>query len=166
MEEIRLQKVLSMNGISSRRKAEELIRSGLVTVNGKTAVIGQKVNLSVDAVEIDGKPIVISNEEITIMMNKPVKCLTTLYDSAHRRTIKDLLPQDFPRVFPVGRLDYYSEGLLLLTNNGDLAYFFTHPSHHIEKTYRVDLSGDIENAIDRLSQPMVIDDYKIHQPAL
>ena len=142
--EKRLQKILSDMGIASRRKAEELIIEGRITVNGRIATIGMKANPVKDHIKVDGKLLIRSEPKVYIMLNKPKNVVTTLYDPEGRPTIKDFLKGVKYRVFPVGRLDYDSEGLLLLTNDGDFAHAVLHPSKKISKTYLVKVKGVLD----------------------
>jgi 23S rRNA pseudouridine2605 synthase len=139
--EQRLQKILAQMGIVSRRKAEELILEGRVTVNGRIATIGMKADLTRDHIKVDGKLLVRPEPKVYIIFNKPRDVVTSLYDPEGRPTVKDFLKGVKYRVFPVGRLDYDSEGLLLLTNDGDFAHAVLHPSKKIPKTYLVKLKG-------------------------
>ena len=136
---IRIQKVLSDQGVLSRRKAEEAIRAGRVTVNGRPAVIGHPVNPARDVVAIDGHRVVFRKKKhnLYILLHKPRGVVTTTSDEQNRKCVLDLLGDLPERVYPVGRLDRNSEGLLLLTNDGELANQVMHPSHHLAKTYRV-----------------------------
>ena len=140
----RLQKILSEMGISSRRKAEEIILEGRITVNGKIATLGTKADLAKDHIKVDGKLLVRPEPRVYIMLNKPKNVVTSLHDPEGRPTVKDLLKGVKYRVFPVGRLDFDSEGLLLLTNDGDFAQAVLHPSKKISKTYLVKVKGDPE----------------------
>jgi len=142
--EKRLQKILSDMGIASRRKAEELIIEGRITVNGRIATIGMKADPVKDHIKVDGKLLIRSEPKVYIMLNKPKNVVTTLYDPEGRPTIKDFLKGVKYRVFPVGRLDYDSEGLLLLTNDGDFAHAVLHPSKKISKTYLVKVKGVLD----------------------
>jgi 23S rRNA pseudouridine2605 synthase len=135
--EQRLQKILAGMGVSSRRKAEELIIEGRVTVNGSIASIGMKADASKDHIKLDGKLIKKAEPHIYLMFNKPRGVLTSMSDPEGRPTISDYLKGVRFRVFPIGRLDYDSEGLLLLTNDGDLSHAVLHPSRKIPKTYVV-----------------------------
>jgi 23S rRNA pseudouridine2605 synthase len=130
----RLQKVLAARGWGSRRVCEELIAAGRVTVNGEPAVLGRRVDPDVDLVEIDGAPVGTKAGLVHYLLNKPRGVVTTASDPQGRRTVVDLVPDD-PRVFPVGRLDAETEGLLLLTNDGELANRIAHPSHGVTKEY-------------------------------
>ena len=160
--EKRLQKILSEIGIASRRKAEELIMEGRVIVNGKVATIGMKADTLRDYIKVDGKLISGSEKEtrkVYIMINKPSGVVTTLFDPEGRPTVKDFLKGIKYRIFPVGRLDYDSEGLLLLTNDGDFAHAVLHPSRQISKTYLVKVKGIIgDAAIERLKYGVRLED--------
>jgi 23S rRNA pseudouridine2605 synthase len=136
--EIRLQKILA--GVMSRRKTEEYIAAGRVTVNGTVAVLGTKADPEKDDIRLDGQPIRQESDMRYIMLHKPEKVVTTANDPQNRKTVFDLLPKDL-RYFSVGRLDYDTSGLLLLTNDGDFAYRLTHPSHEVKKTYIARVSG-------------------------
>ncbi|MDR3206791.1 MAG: rRNA pseudouridine synthase [Oscillospiraceae bacterium] len=161
----RLQKILSAHGAASRRAAEVLIARGKVTVNGQVASVGDSADAENDAIEIDGRPLSIRPEPITILLHKPRGVVTTLSDEKGRKTVRDLLTDIPDRLVPVGRLDMNTEGLLLLTNDGALVQTLTHPSHEIDKEYHVGLkSGDMDAAARALAQPMTIEGYKI-QPA-
>ncbi len=144
MEE-RLQKILAKCGIASRRQAEEMILDGMVTVNGAPAVLGMKADLERDHIKVGGKLIHTAEQKVYMILNKPEKCLTTMADSEGRPTVKDFLKGVKGQVFPVGRLDYNSEGLLILTNDGDLANAILHPSHKIPKTYLVKVDGFLQD---------------------
>jgi 23S rRNA pseudouridine2605 synthase len=142
--EKRLQKILSEMGITSRRKAEELILEGRVTVNGKIAILGTKADLAADHIKVDGKLLLRPEPRVYLMLNKPRNVVTSLHDPEGRPTVKDFLKGVKYRVFPVGRLDFDSEGLLLLSNDGDFAQAVLHPSKKISKTYLVKVKGDPE----------------------
>ncbi|MFP4081691.1 MAG: pseudouridine synthase [Candidatus Aminicenantes bacterium] len=140
---IRLNKFLAQAGVASRREADRLIAQGRVEVNGEmVSVLGYKIDLEKDEVRVDGKRVKKQEDLIYMMLNKPAGCLVTLKDPFPRPTIKNLLPPLKTRVFPVGRLDYNSEGLLLLTNHGELAYRLTHPRFQIKKAYLVKVKGE------------------------
>lgn len=141
---IRLQKHLSECGIASRRKAEELIAAGKVKINGHIAEIGSKVDPKRDKVTVRGRAVVPVNEKVYIMLNKPRGFVTTMSDELGRKTVSDLVADAGSRIFPVGRLDRDSEGLLIMTNDGDFANKLTHPSSHVNKTYRVTVKGAAE----------------------
>jgi len=138
----RLQKILSRAGIASRRKAEELIRTGHVQVNAKVVTeLGTKANPRTDRITIDGRLLRPPPELLYIVLHKPINVVTTLSDPEERPTVRELLPEVRERVFPVGRLDFHSSGLLLFTNDGELALRLTHPRYGIRKTYRVKVKG-------------------------
>lgn len=158
MEE-RLQKILASFGIASRRKAEELIESGKVTVNGKTAVLGMKADALRDHIKVNGKLISKKETLVYYAFHKPDGVLTTLSETEDRDTIRPYVRSIPQRVYPIGRLDYHSEGLLLLTNDGELAYAVMHPSHQIAKKYSVKVKGEPpEDRIDRLRKGVLLDD--------
>ena len=153
MEE-RLQKLLSAAGVCSRRRAEEYILAGRVTVNGRTARLGDKADPGRDRVEVDGAPLSAPEGHTYIMLNKPRGYVTTLSDEKGRKTVAQLVVDCPVRVWPVGRLDMDSEGLLLLTDDGGLTHRLTHPAHEVEKEYRVWVSDDIERALPVLEGPV------------
>ena len=163
MEGIRLQKYFSDCSVMSRRAAEEKIKQGLVRVNGAVAELGQKIDPERDVVEYDGKRILpTADEKIYVLLNKPRGFVTTLSDEKGRKTVTDLLTGVSARVYPVGRLDMDSDGLLLLTNDGELTNKLTHPRHEIPKIYRVTVKEKAtDELISRLCKPMIIDGYKI-----
>jgi 23S rRNA pseudouridine2605 synthase len=136
----RLQKVLAATGYGSRRICEDLIAAGRVTVNGEVAVLGRRVDADRDLVAVDGAPIGVRPDLVYYLLNKPIGVVTTARDTHQRPTVVELVPRE-PRVFSVGRLDVDTEGLLLLTNDGDLANRIAHPSHGVEKEYLVEVSG-------------------------
>lgn len=146
----RLQKILSDYGIASRRHAEELIKEGRVIVNGQIAVIGQKADPGKDYIKVDGKLLMKPEPKVYYAFYKPRKVITSLLDPQGRPTVKDFIKGLKFRVYPVGRLDFDSEGLLILTNDGDIAYNIMHPSSKIEKTYMAKIEGIIE--IDKLEK--------------
>ena len=144
MTEERLQKFLAGAGIASRRRAEEYIRAGRVKVNGQTITeMGFKVNPDRDKVTVDGKEVKKKEQLVYLLLNKPPLVMTTLHDPQQRPIVTDYLKGVEQRVYPVGRLDYESEGLLLLTNDGELAYRLTHPRYQVPKTYEVKVQGRI-----------------------
>lgn len=137
----RLQKVLSHAGVASRRKAEEMIQAGRVRVNGRVVrVLGTEADLLKDKIEVDGERIRAERPRY-FLFHKPVKVISSVHDPAGRRTVLDYFPRVKERIFPVGRLDYLSEGLILLTNDGELDYLLTHPSKEVPKTYEVTVRG-------------------------
>ena len=150
----RLQKILSGAGICSRRAAESYITAGRVKVNGITANLGDSADLEADEILVDGRPLRKNGPRpVYIMLNKPRGYVTTLSDEAGRKTVADLLSDVPERVYPVGRLDMHSEGLLILTNDGDLAHHLTHPSHEVYKEYLVKLSPD-EDGLPSPEKPL------------
>ena len=161
MEE-RLQKILSELGVASRREAERLIAGGFVAVNGKTAGIGEKADAARDRITLRGAPLGAPPSKRYLMLNKPRGYVTTVQDEKGRKTVLDLVAGCGVRVYPVGRLDLNSEGLLLMTNDGEFANRVMHPSFEKEKEYRVSVTGEVTGAVHRLSQPMEIDGSPIH----
>lgn len=156
MEE-RLQKLISVCGLASRRAAEEWIAAGRVTVNGEKAHLGDRADLDRDAVLVDGRPLTPGGGRTYLMLNKPRGYVTTLSDEKGRKTVSDLVSDCGVRVWPVGRLDMDSEGLLLLTDDGALTHQLLHPSHQVEKEYLVWVTGSVNKALPVLSAPMVLD---------
>lgn len=159
--EIRLQKYLAECGIASRRKAEEYIQEGKVQVNGKAVTeLGVKINPEKDIVYFNNKKVAKQNENIYILLNKPIGYVTTTKDQFNRETVLDLIKGINKRIVPVGRLDMYTSGALILTNDGDFTYKVTHPSHEITKTYIATLKGIITNEeIEKLRSGVEIEDY-------
>lgn len=155
----RLQKVISQAGIASRRESEELIKAGRVKVNGVVVTeLGTKVEPTRDKVAVDNKPIR-TEKPVYILLNKPRGIVTTLHDPEGRKTVASLLPDISERIYPVGRLDYNTEGLLLMTNDGELTHALTHPSHEIDKTYRAKVLGrPPEEKLDRLRAGIKLED--------
>ena len=156
MEE-RLQKILSANGVCSRRAAEGWLAAGRVTVNGKPAVVGDKADPDKDDILVDGRPMKGPEKRTYLMLNKPRGYVTTLSDEKGRKTVADLVQNCGVRVWPVGRLDLDSEGLLILTDDGELTQRLIHPSHEVEKEYLVWVKGDIPAALPVLRGPMELD---------
>lgn len=150
MEE-RLQKLLSAAGVCSRRAAETYLTAGRVTVNGEPARLGQKADPDRDEILVDGRPLTPRATPVYILLNKPRGYVTTLSDERGRKTVAELVADCGARVYPVGRLDLDSEGLLLLTNDGDWAQHLLHPSHEVEKTYHVSVFGPVAGAAARLA---------------
>ncbi|MBR6747533.1 MAG: rRNA pseudouridine synthase [Clostridia bacterium] len=155
----RLQKILSARGVASRRAAEGMIEAGRVTVNGELASLGDSADDELDVIALDGKPIPAAMKTVTIMLHKPAGYVTTMSDEQGRRTVKDLCQDVGVRVYPVGRLDLNSSGLLLMTSDGALAEKLTHPSHEIDKRYRVTVRGDVAKALPVLRAPAMLDGY-------
>lgn len=155
----RLQKIIAKAGVASRREAEEMITSGRVKVNGKVVTaLGTKASLARDKITVDGKRLE-SEKKVYILLNKPKGVVTTLKDPENRKTVSELVPEIQERIFPVGRLDYNTEGLLLMTNDGDLAQLLTHPSHEIKKTYLVKVKGvPTEEKLDVLRKGVKLED--------
>ena len=158
---IRLQKHLSESGIASRRKAEELIAQGKIRVNGRIASIGDKVDPKRDKVSVSGKTVVANNEKMYIMLHKPRGFVTTTKDELDRKCVTDLVADAPVKLFPVGRLDRNSEGLLIMTNDGNFANNLTHPSAHVNKTYRVTVKGEVnDEKLIKLQDGIVLDGRK------
>ena len=154
----RLQKVLARVGIGSRRACEDLIAEGRVTVDGEVAVLGRRVDVETALIELDGAPIGVRPDLVHYLLNKPAGVVTTADDPQGRPTVVGLVPAE-PRVFPVGRLDVDTEGLLLLTNDGELAHRLTHPSFGVEKEYVAELEGSPSRAaLRRLREGVELDD--------
>jgi len=153
----RLQKLIAAAGLCSRRTAEEWIAAGRVSVNGAAAAVGQSADLARDTVCVDGVPITPPERRVYLMLNKPRGYVTTLSDERGRPTAAELVAGCGERVYPVGRLDLDSEGLLLFTNDGAWMQRILHPSHEIEKTYQVTVAGAVENAAPRLAALREID---------
>ena len=151
MEE-RLQKLIAVAGICSRRSAEALIAAGRVTVNGQTAALGAKADSERDSIAVDGKELPRREKSVYLLLNKPRGYVTTLSDEQGRPTVADLVRDAGVRVFPVGRLDIQSEGLLLMTNDGDLMQHLIHPKFEISKTYWLKVGGDVRNAAEHLAR--------------
>ena len=162
MEEMRLQKYVSDCGLMSRRAAEKEIEKGHFTVNGVKATIGQKIDPSHDNVEYNGKPIKGGAKKLYVMLYKPRGYVTTMSDEEGRKCIPELLTDIPERVYPCGRLDMESEGLLILTNDGETANKLMHPKNHVDKIYHVKIKDEIEpEKLEILTSPMEIDGYKI-----
>lgn len=158
----RLQKIISASGLMSRRAAEECISAGRVTVNGQTAALGDKADIETDIILLDGKVLPSGSDKIYIMLNKPKGYVTTMKDEKGRKNVTELVKDLGSRVYPVGRLDMYSEGLLIMTNDGDFANRLMHPRHNVEKTYMTWVTGeDIGFCVELLRRPMEIDGYVV-----
>ena len=160
----RLQKILSGRGICSRRKAEEYINDGRVCVNGSVAKLGDSADPELDEITLDGRPLPSANEYVYIMLNKPRGFVTTLSDEKGRKNAAQLVADCGTRVYPVGRLDMDSEGLLLFTNDGDFANLLMHPKHEVNKTYHVVVTDYSPENLEKLAQPVTLDGYTIRKP--
>ena len=160
----RLQKILSARGVASRRKAEEMIQAGLVTVNGAVAALGDTADADVDEILVEGKPLPSQTDYVYILLNKPRGYVTTLSDEKGRPNAASLVVDCGVRVYPVGRLDMDSEGLLLFTNDGAFANTLMHPKHEVKKTYEVWTTGYVPGAEVRLARPIELDGYTIRPP--
>lgn len=160
----RLQKILSARGVASRRKAEEMIQNGLVTVNGVTAALGDTADPDTDEIRIDGRPLPKQEQYIYLILNKPRGYVTTLSDEKGRPNAAQLVADCGARVYPVGRLDMDSEGLLLFTNDGAFANALMHPRHEVQKTYDVWVTGYVPGAEVCLARPITLDGYTIRPP--
>ena len=162
----RIQKIISSCGVTSRRKAEEMISAGRVTCNGRVCLLGESADPDVDIILLDGKPLPSGGEYTYIMLHKPRGFVTTLSDEKGRKNVAELVKDCGQRVYPVGRLDMDSEGLLLLTNDGDFANHLMHPKHNVDKTYLVTVEGFSEAGLEKLGQPITLDGYTIAKPAV
>lgn len=160
----RLQKIIASRGLCSRRKAEELIAAGQVTLNGKTATLGDAADPGKDEIRVRGKPLPGLEKKVYLMLNKPRGYVTTLSDEKGRANAAQLVAGCGVRVYPVGRLDMDSEGLLLFTNDGEFANFLMHPRQEVDKTYRVWVTGYAPKALETLKKPMELDGYRIRPP--
>ncbi|MBE6573270.1 MAG: rRNA pseudouridine synthase [Ruminococcaceae bacterium] len=164
MEPIRLQKFVAECGLMSRRAAEKEILAGNITVNGESVEVGRVIDPARDKVRYKGRPVVKkrNSHKLYLMLNKPRGYVTTMSDDKDRRCVASLVEDVGERVYPVGRLDYESEGMLIMTNDGDLANKLMHPKHHIPKTYNVRIEGDVTKAqLKTLNSEMEIDGYTI-----
>ena len=160
----RLQKILSARGVSSRRGAEKMIEEGRVMVNGAVAQLGQSADPEVDEILLDGRPLPSLGGSVYILLHKPRGFVTTLSDEKGRRIVTELVSDCGVRVYPVGRLDMDSEGLLILTNDGAFANALMHPRHEVEKAYLAWVDGFTAIAVEKLKQPIELDGYRIHPP--
>ena len=161
MEELeRLQKYLANQGIASRRKAEEFILQGKVKVNGRVVTeLGTKINPKKDTIEFEGKVVNEDIKKVYVLLNKPIDYVTTVKDQFSRNTVVDLVKNAGKNLLPVGRLDMYTSGALILTNDGDFIYHVTHPKHEVEKTYTVTLRGKVANEdVENLRKGVIIDE--------
>ena len=160
----RLQKILSARGVASRRKAEEMIQSGRISVNGRVSLLGESADPDVDLITVDGKLLPTQSEYVYIMLHKPRGFVTTLSDEKGRANAAQLVADCGVRVYPVGRLDMDSEGLLLFTNDGDFANRMMHPKHEVEKTYETWVTGYNPGCLKALTSPMELDGYQLRIP--
>lgn len=161
----RLQKIISAAGVCSRRQAEEFLRAGRVTVNGSTASLGDRADPAGDVIALDGRPVVQPPEKLYLMLHKPRGVVTTLSDEKGRPTVAGLVSGCGGRVYPVGRLDMDSEGLLLMTSDGAFAQRLAHPSHQIEKEYCVSVTGHLTGCVGRLRAVSALEDGTPVAPA-
>lgn len=160
----KLQKILSAHGVASRRHAEQMIEQGRVSCNGRVCHLGDRADPELDTILVDGRPLPSLGEKVYLMLHKPRGFVTTLSDEKGRKNAAQLVADCGTRVYPVGRLDMDSEGLLLFTNDGDFANRLMHPSHEVNKTYRVTVSGYSEEAVAKLRLPVTLDGYTIRPP--
>lgn len=160
----RLQKILSARGVASRRAAEEWIKAGRVSVNGRTAVLGDTADPEKDDIRVDGKQLPRQEKLLYLMLHKPRGYVTTLHDEKGRPDAARLVADCGARVYPIGRLDMDSEGLLLFTNDGAFANLLMHPSHEVEKAYEVLVSGFSPEKLPLLERPIVLEGYHIRPP--
>ncbi|MBQ4641279.1 MAG: rRNA pseudouridine synthase [Oscillospiraceae bacterium] len=160
----RLQKIISARGIASRRSAEQMILEGRVTCNGSVCKLGDSADPDVDVILVDGQPLPAANGYVYLMLNKPRGFVTTLSDEKGRKNAAQLVADCGQRVYPIGRLDMDSEGLLLFTNDGEFANTLMHPKHEVDKTYRVLVADYSEEKMEKLKQPVSIDGYTIRKP--
>ena len=162
----RLQKILSARGVASRRKAEEMILAGRVTCNGQVVELGQTADPDADEILVDGKPLPGMSEYLYLMLHKPRGYVTTLSDEKGRQNAAQLVADCGQRVYPVGRLDMDSEGLLLFTNDGEFANALMHPKHEVDKVYQVWVGDYAPEKLDLLARPVVLDGYRIRKPGI
>ena len=160
----RLQKILASRGVCSRRKAEEMIAAGRVTCNGVVASLGDSADPDQDEILLDGIALPSQDDYVYILLNKPRGYVTTLSDEKGRKNAAQLVADCGKRVYPVGRLDMDSEGLLLFTNDGEFANSLMHPKHEVNKTYRVVVRGYTDQGLEKLKEPVTLDGYTIRKP--
>lgn len=160
----RIQKILSARGVASRRQAEEMIRAGKVTCNGKICVIGDTADPETDEIMVEGQPLPALGDRVYIMLHKPKGYVTTLSDEKGRKNAAQLVADCGVRVYPVGRLDMDSEGLLIFTNDGDFANRMMHPKHEVNKTYDVSVKNFTTEGLEKFARPMTLDGYKLRVP--
>ena len=161
---VRIQKIISARGVASRRKSEEMILSGRVACNGIPCTLGDTADPELDTITVDGTPIPMEGERVYIMLNKPRGFVTTLSDEKGRKNAAQLVADCGKRVYPVGRLDMDSEGLLLFTNDGTFANELMHPKHEVNKTYSVTVLDYSPDGLEKLKRPITIDGYTIRTP--
>lgn len=160
----RLQKIIASRGLCSRRQAEEWIAAGRVTLNGQVARLGQTADADADEIRVDGKSLLREGKKVYLMLNKPRGYVTTLSDEKGRKNAAQLVTGCGERVYPIGRLDMDSEGLLLFTNDGEFANLLMHPRHEVDKTYRVWVTGYSPENQEILGRPIELDGYRIKPP--
>jgi len=157
----RLQKILSANGIASRREAEKMILQGRVAINGVQAMLGQSAQLGLDVICVDGVKLITGYKPVYVMLNKPRGYITTVNDDKNRKTVMSLVQDVNTRIYPIGRLDMNTEGLLLFTNDGEFANTVAHPSNNKLKTYEVKVRGDVHEAVRLMRLPIEIGDCTV-----
>lgn len=160
----RIQKILSQRGVASRRQAEQMILDGRISCNGAVCALGDVADADTDTLLLDGKPLPSKGKSVYIMLNKPKGYVTTLSDEKNRKNVAQLVAQCGVRVYPVGRLDMDSEGLLLLTNDGDFANRIMHPRGCVDKIYSVEVKGYTPQRLEQLKKPIYLDGYRIAPP--
>lgn len=160
----RLQKIIANHGVASRRAAEKMILDGRVSCNGVICMLGDSADNEHDLICIDGKPLTARSKHVYIMLNKPRGYVTTMSDEKGRKDVSMLVADCSERVYPVGRLDMDSEGLLLFTNDGEFANRMMHPSHEVDKIYCVSVTGYSADALIRVAEPIELDGYRIRKP--
>lgn len=160
----RLQKIIANRGVASRRAAEKMILEGRVSCNGVICMLGESADTEHDLICLDGKPLTAHSKQVYIMLNKPRGYVTTMSDEKGRKDVSMLVADCPERVYPVGRLDMDSEGLLLFTNDGEFANRMMHPSHEVDKIYRVSVTGYSADALVRVAEPIELDGYRIRRP--
>ena len=160
----RLQKIIAARGLCSRRQAEKWIEEGRVRVNGNTAHLGDTADVTEDVIEVDGKRLPKAGKKLYLMLNKPRGYVTTLSDEKGRKNAAELVAGCGIRVYPVGRLDMDSEGLLLFTNDGEFANLMMHPRHEVDKVYRVWVTKFSPEKLEALKEPIELDGYRIKKP--
>ena len=160
----RIQKILSQRGVASRRQAEQMILDGRISCNGAVCALGDVADADTDTLLLDGKPLPSKGKSVYIMLNKPKGYVTTLSDEKNRKNVAQLVAQCGARVYPVGRLDMDSEGLLLLTNDGDFANRIMHPRRCVDKIYSVEVKGYTPQRLEQLKKPIYLDGYRIAPP--